>query len=264
MTLYLIPQDLAEAIFPRLGRNMAAMPTSDIVKMVSALGVVNQVVIYDPFDFTFNRDLKLNHEVEWFASNEDVVQEVVIRYFTTKGAKVIFEETWARWDMKAVLSEQPVVPDLTVSTTAFHFSLIEKADREAQRSPDWWRRVGAIAESPKEGLLAIAYNTHLPNEYETYIFGDPALNRDAGQKGKSCALHAERAVIAFCAKHGRALLGADLYVTTFPCEECAREIGFAGIKRVFFRDGYSSLNAQEVLRAYQVEIIQVKQDPESA
>ena len=261
-TLCLIPQILAESIYPRLARNMAAMRTSDVVKMIQSLEVVDRILIYDPEDVDL--DLTLPHWNEWVASKEDVVEEVVRRHFLPRGARVQFEETWARWDMTAVLAEQPVIPDLVISSSEFGLALLDWAEHESQRSSDWWRRVGAIAESPKEGLLAISYNIHMPNEYETYIFGDPAINRDAGQKGKSCTLHAERAVISFCAKHGKALNGADLYVTTFPCEDCAREVAAAGIKRLFFRDGYSSLNALEVLRVDKVEIVQIREDPESA
>lgn len=126
-----------------------------------------------------------------------------------------------------------------------------------KNSPDWWRQIGAIAFSIDDNHLVSAFNTHMPNEYETYIFGDPRLNVDAGEVGAYTSLHAERGIITLCARYGLPLKDASVYVTTFPCEECARQLANCGVRRVYFKEGYSVLNAQEVLRSFGVEIIQV-------
>jgi deoxycytidylate deaminase len=160
--------------------------------------------------------------------------------------------------MQAVLAEQPIIPDVEISVDELDRELIGRAQVASERSPDWWRRVGALVTDAGDNPLFVAYNTHMPNEYETYIFGDPAINRDAGQAGKSCALHAEDAVLADCARYGKAVDGGKIYVTTFPCEGCARKIARSGIRSVYFREGYSSLNALDDFRTYGVRIVQVK------
>ena len=254
--LFLISQAEAEKLLPRLSRNMAALPTPMVARMIVAEKLVRSVDIFDPqWD-----EPNLSSPVwkEWILPDEDVSHLLADKYLVPERCRFVFEMIWARYDMKVVLQEQPVISDIEISTNALDVEFMTKVVQVSQRSPDWWRTVGALAVGKNGETLAVAYNTHLPNEYETYLFGDPSLNRDAGQTGKSCALHAEAAVIALCARHGRALEGAEMYVSTFPCEGCAREIAFAGVSTVFFRDGFSSLNAQETFRAYGVRIVQVR------
>lgn len=255
--LFLISQEMAEGFLPRLARNMAALPTQMVADCVRTLHLIQGVAIFDPSILLFNWG-------SWIMADEDVSHRLAEKYFHPKDVTHKFEMIWARWDMTAVHREQPVIADVVVSRSDIDYLKVNIAFKKAKESPDWWRQIGAIAFSEAGKPLAMACNTHMPNEYETYIFGDPRLNVDAGQPGKYVVLHAERAVIAMCAQLGRALEGASLYITTFPCEDCAREIAFAGVKRVFFREGYSVLNAQEVLRSYGVEIVQVVEEPGSA
>ena len=174
------------------------------------------------------------------------------------GCHTSFEMIWARYDMLAVTRDQPVIPDVEISFAEFDQELMKKAAEISKRSPDWWRTIGALAVLWNGQMIPAVCNRHMPNEYETYIFGDPGLNRDAGQEGKYTSIHAEEAVITHCARYGLALEGSHLYVTTFPCERCARQIVQAGVRRVYFKDGFSSLNAQDDLRVGGVKIIQVK------
>jgi len=55
-----------------------------------------------------------------------------------------------------------------------------------------------------------------------------------------------------------ALEDAYLYVTTFPCPVCAKSIAEAGIQKLYYSQGYSLLDAEDVLRAYGVKIVLVK------
>ena len=70
--------------------------------------------------------------------------------------------------------------------------------------------------------------------------------------------HAESVVISEAAKKGIALLGADLYISTFPCPPCAKIVAAAGIKRCYFLSGYSMLDGERILKDSGVEIIQVR------
>lgn len=54
---------------------------------------------------------------------------------------------------------------------------------------------------------------------------------------KSRAVHAEQAAICHAAKHGIAILGADIYVTRKPCSLCERMIVNAGIENIYYLDG---------------------------
>lgn len=196
--------------------------------------------------------------------DEDVSHLFAEKYLYPAGCNVEFEMIWARYDMTAVKNNQPVITDAEISTSAFDQSVMQKAIKVSQRSPDWWRQVGAVAVSPDGQQFVVAYNTHMPNEYETYIFGDPGLNRDAGEVGKYTCMHSEEAVIAQCAGYGPTLAGWSMYVTTFPCEKCARLISAVGVKTVFYREGFSSLNAQDDFRVYGVRIVRVDDAPSLA
>lgn len=51
-------------------------------------------------------------------------------------------------------------------------------------------------------------------------------------------LHAEANCVAYAAKHGISVDGADAYVSYSPCLACAHSLAAAGIKRVFYKNVY--------------------------
>lgn len=57
------------------------------------------------------------------------------------------------------------------------------------------------------------------------------------------AMHAEMSAILDAARNGRAVAGASLYVTTFPCHNCARHIVGAGIRTCVFLAPYAKSQA---------------------
>ena len=134
---------------------------------------------------------------------------------------------------------------------------MDSAASAAERSPDWWRQVGAVL--ARDGkIILTAYNTHLPSEQMAYVCGDPRSNFNAGEHiDASLAIHAEIAILAEAARRGIITEGCDLYVTTFPCPPCANAWANAGIKRLFYRGGYSLVAGAEALRSRGVELFTV-------
>ena len=57
------------------------------------------------------------------------------------------------------------------------------------------------------------------------------------------AMHAEMSAILDAARNGRAVAGASVYVTTFPCHNCARHIVGAGIRNCVFLAPYAKSQA---------------------
>lgn len=58
-------------------------------------------------------------------------------------------------------------------------------------------------------------------------------------------VHAEMHALSEAARFGRAVAGATLYCTTFPCHMCARHLIAAGIRRIVFTEPYpKSMTAQ--------------------
>ncbi|MES3004952.1 MAG: deaminase [Patescibacteria group bacterium] len=256
--LYLVSKELVESLVPRLARNMASLPAHMIKESIEGIGgLVRSVYVVGTEDV--KEHLSYVSGCKVYLPDEDVTQLLVEKFMQdVPKEQIVFEMIWARYDMSAVTREQPVIPDMVVSNSHFDKVCMKAAIQVLPKSPDWWRQVAALIVDSKGDSLAIAFNRHMPDEYVTYAFSDPRLYANAGEKGKSCAMHAERGVIAECARRGLATEGASVYVTTFPCEDCAREIVAAGIKKVFFKDGYSVLNATEVLREGRVSIVQVR------
>ncbi|MBN1961236.1 MAG: hypothetical protein JW841_09830 [Deltaproteobacteria bacterium] len=59
-------------------------------------------------------------------------------------------------------------------------------------------------------------------------------------------VHSEMAALMTCARQGTAVKNCEMYVTTFPCHECARLIVAAGISRVYFIEPYPKSRVTEM------------------
>jgi len=64
---------------------------------------------------------------------------------------------------------------------------------------------------------------------------------------KDSVIHAERNVIAYCAKHGIATEGCTMYITLSPCQGCAVLMAQAGIKTVIYKDKYKDTTGIKIL-----------------
>lgn len=244
--LWLLDKVFAVHLLPRLERLINSLPDLVVRDLLLACGVKNVSILHRKplyLDSCIMPDEDISHLL--------VSERVVI------SPKITYESLWARYDMKVVIDKQPILANIETSSEPINDFRMQIARDLKKKSPDWFRQVGAVLFRGDQ-KIACAYNTHLPNEYEACIFGDPAINRDAGENLKiSLALHAESALIALCARNGIQTKGLSLYVTTFPCPDCARMIAGAGISEVFFEEGYSLLGAQETFATYGVKIIRI-------
>lgn len=55
-------------------------------------------------------------------------------------------------------------------------------------------------------------------------------------------IHAEENAIIQAASRGAGIKGADCFCTLLPCFRCARRLYTAGIRRIIFRDEYTSMS----------------------
>ncbi len=185
-------------------------------------------------------------------------EEDVSRSFATNnlvGENVDFDDVFLRWDKHKVMEKKPVEADQKISVEEFDKKIIEKLEREADKSSDWWRRIGAAV--VKDGkIILITHNKHVPSEHTPYAHGDPrnTLHKGVGVEYSS-VLHSEAGLIAEAAKKGISLEGTSMYVSTFPCPPCAKQIAFSGIKKLFYSGGYSVLDQESILKSQGVEII---------
>lgn len=80
-----------------------------------------------------------------------------------------------------------------------------------------------------------------------------------GLKTKPEVLHAESNAIAKLARSTESGLGADLFVTTAPCLDCAKLIHQSGISRVWFSSAYRDDAGVRFLKASGVEVNQYEE-----
>lgn len=256
--LFLIAARTAESLLPRLERNVGALSELTVKPMIHSLGMGGTVRIISPIQIP-----KIARE--FVMPDEDLSHLIAEKYLYPADCKVEFEPIWGRWDMTLVKREEPIVPDLEASNEQIDSIRMDMAKKLAPRSPDWWRQIAAFAFRGNRQITC-SYNAHHPSEYETVIFGDPRLNFNAGDSAGAevyLSLHAEKGIVGICARDGVALKGASVYVTTFPCGDCARMLATCQIKELFFSEGYSVLKGLETLQAAGVRIVKVK-SPESA
>ncbi len=252
--LYVLGPEII-AGFTSLVRNLPANTPEDVCKMIRALDIFSSVKLLNPETLH-----EVQEQKEVIMPDEDVSRELAEKYLLPGGTKVRFEQIWLRWHRTAVLARMPPRANRVISYDVFDRECMQEAYRHATRSSDWWRQVGALA--VKDGrVLFKAFNEHQPSPHSPYVVGDPRSQFEAGQFIEmSSAGHAESNIIDKAARLGTTLLGASLYVTTFPCPPCALRVANAGFKKVYFADGYSLIAGDEILMAKGIEVVKVLLD----
>lgn len=98
------------------------------------------------------------------------------------------------------------------------------------------------------GLLKI--ESSIPHVADSLLSGDlrwvlkGATATSILEFGRS--VHAEMAAITTAARLGISLVGATMYVTTFPCHICARHIVASGIRNVYYVEPYPKSRAKKL------------------
>jgi dCMP deaminase len=173
-----------------------------------------------------------------------------------KGENIEWDSVFLRWDKEKVLKQEPL-QDTPVSKDEFDILMIKEAQKEAQKTGDWWRQIGAVLVKDKE-ILIRGCNRDLPSDHTPYQVGEVRDFFKAGERHElASTIHAEENIIAQAAKSGISLEGTSLYVTTFPCPVCAKLIACSGIKKLYFAEGGSNFDAKKVLESAGVKIYHI-------
>jgi dCMP deaminase len=244
--LYILGKEITKD-FRSLEKDINALPPEIIKKFIETLGLFDVVTILDQ---------KLLGELkglELIMPDEDVSRALAETHF--KNNKIEWDSIFLRWDKHKTMAENPVSADQKISKAKFDQEVISKLQVEAEKSSDFWRRIASCA--VRDGkILLMEHNIHLPSEQSPHIEGDPRNNLHKGVGIElSSGIHSEAKIVAEAARRGISLDGASLYVTTFPCPPCAKQIAFAGIKKLYYTGGYSMLDQERILKSKGVEII---------
>lgn len=119
----------------------------------------------------------------------------------------------------------------------------------ANRSTCIRRHVGAILIKDKR-VLATGYNGAPAGLKHCEEVGCLRENNSipSGERHELCrGLHAEQNAIIQAARYGLSISDATLYCTNFPCMICSKMIINAGIKEIYYKDGYNDPLASQIL-----------------
>lgn len=237
--------------YPRLNRDIRALAPEEAKKAIEALGIVASVSVLE----TGAATTQLASFKEFVIPEDEVTEAFVEEY--AQGRIVHRESIFLRWDISSATKALPVIADQTVSTEELDIHFMSEANRESAKSADWWRQIGGVLVKD-EAVLYSGHTRYFPSDQALNIFGTPRSGVDFGERPDLyISMHAEADLIGQAAGAGVSVKGSSVYVTTFPCINCAFLLARAGVARVYYTEGYSKLDSVGVLRGAGVEIIQV-------
>jgi len=127
----------------------------------------------------------------------------------------------------------------------------------ATRSTCRRRKVGAILVKNKR-ILATGYNgtpSGVPHCLDVGCLREE-LGIPSGERHELCrGLHAEQNAILQAAHYGVSIEGADLYCTNLPCIICSKMIINAGIRRVYYLEGYADRLSADMFRTAAIDVV---------
>ncbi len=124
------------------------------------------------------------------------------------------------------------------------------------------RHVGAVLVKEKK-ILATGYNG-VPSGISHCA--DVGCLRDeeqipSGQRHELCrGLHAEQNAILQAAYHGVSIQGSVLFCTNFPCVICSKMLINAGIRQIFYLEGYPDSLSETMLNEAGMELHRIEME----
>jgi dCMP deaminase len=133
------------------------------------------------------------------------------------------------------------------------------ADLVAKRSTCLRRAVGCVIVKDKR-ILTTGYNgapTGIKHCIEAGCLREK-LDIPSGERHELCrGIHAEQNAIIQAALYGISIKGGTLFCTNQPCLICAKMLINAGIKKIYYRDGYADPMAMAMFKEADVEVVKV-------
>lgn len=236
-----------------LRKELRAIAPEQAAELIGCLGIFKSVSVATKRSLQSLNDSRASIVLP----DEDVSRLMAERYLNK--ANTQFHPVFLRWDRHNVDGVNRQHDDVRTSSSKGDVGMMTKAYLAAERSPDIWRRVGAVLAG--SGFEWRSSNQPLTAQNTPWVEGDPrnVFKRGVGVE-MSTFMHAEASLIAQAAREGRSLVGATMWVTTFPCPPCAMLIAKSGIKRCCFSEGYAMLDGRRVLEEASVEMVRIEGD----
>ena len=121
---------------------------------------------------------ELNNFSEIVLSNDEVGRALAGKYLQDK--KLTWDTAFLRWNQMNAVTKVPLESGRNIASSEFDKKIIALARKEAEKSSDWWRHVGAVL--IKDGkVISSRYNKHAVTENTAYIEVEPRSNFNSGK-----------------------------------------------------------------------------------
>ncbi len=150
---------------------------------------------------------------------------------------------------------------ISQTSTPDDYKFIKKAQSLVLKSDCWWRPTACVfVRNDKIVTTAVSHNPWQTSCQKLSL--KPAdISLSDGEQISFCdAIHAEKSGIAQAARKGISLDGTSLYVTVCPCEECAKGVIEAGVKRVVFDSDYYDRAGLLLLNKNRIKIAKISKE----
>ena len=134
----------------------------------------------------------------------------------------------------------------------------------AKRSTCLRRQVGAILVKDRR-ILATGYNGAPSGVAHCLDIGclREKNNIPSGERHELCrGSHAEQNAIVQAATYGIPVREASLFCTNLPCSICIKMVINAGIKKIFYEEGYPDTLSEELIKEAGITLTKVQKDVE--
>ena len=132
---------------------------------------------------------------------------------------------------------------------------MELAKLTAKRSKDPVTQVGAAIINKDKRVIGLGYNGFIDIPDNDKLFPWTKNSNNYEEIKYSYVIHAEANAIL---NSTSSIKDSTLYVTLFPCRECAKLIIQSGIKKIVYLDYKEDLASLRMFKAANIEIIQYK------
>ena len=233
-------------MLPYLRKDIRALDPVMAEKCIRGLGREAFILTKDMFED--------DHDAHYIMPADDLTDEIEQRY---PHITIRREPVFLRWDRTASITNVDVLPDREISMDLTH-PIVRTLEAHEGKSSNWWRHIGAVITDTNGEVLLAAHNSPVPTEHTSWIESDPRITASRGDAiDRTLDIHAEAALIAEAARTGSNLHGTELYVSTFPCPNCAKLIAYSGVRSCYFMEGYAMVDGQSILKSAGVEIVKV-------
>lgn len=251
-SMHVLDQDVLDE-YSHLRKDIRALPPEQSKDLVEKLDIFPTVKLLGKSALD---NLSRETSSSVIMPEDEVSHDLHERYF--RDHEVVFDPVFLRWHRENSFVNTEVRPDRIVEASDVEEPVIRQLYEAANKSSNWWRRVGAAVINDNQEIYDASHNHHLPTAYTPWIDGDPRSNAYRGVAPEATTdQHAEASLIAEAAKNGESVEGKNMFVTTFPCPPCAKLIAESGITGCYFIEGYAMTDGQQVLSDHGVEIVKI-------